>query len=288
MNLSRYAIRPLPDLKTGPQSFVVRLRGAHTNPKSCVFMTSTRLRLSTRARDVLSITYLPEYRSDFDVQVPASPHDYELETNMRRPVRTDRDAARAPRVWPAFGHLGGAHEVVALSDPGTSVSIIALSLGHVRMRGRSGFDPFRQDAVEAYVRSELIRFAVGVGTIVQTNAGGVADTDGVWVRQHESGLILMWGAGGILYSLSVGYRANQADVLFRLWGAAWQDEKDHPTRHIVQLPPKEVKLPRHGGPAPGILPDPAALEPTVLRLVRDLSVLSSAIIMGEPPRRLPN
>lgn len=243
MNLFRYSLSPLGQLLTGSQSSLLSLRDLPLAPPYCVYTTTNTISTTPRSRSWLSVTYYPKFRNKFEVRWPNPADPYSLQDNMGRVLRSDAEALRAPRVWPAYSRNGGAHEIVVTSPASTgAVTVAQPAIEQVQLGGPGGFDRYHGNLVAAYTDVELDAFLRGFGSIVAT-LNDLPGEEEIRLKRHEDQLVVAWQTGQALNSLSVGYRSEPQSFNLTLWGATWRDDLASLSRRLFKVAPVTVQLP---------------------------------------------
>src|SRR4029077_10200199 len=116
ITLFKYSMKGDSQLSPGAQAIIQFTRG-QTKPDQapnffpCAYLTSDNFLDSITASGYLAMTYFPKFRNDFEID-----SSIQLYNNQRDQIN-ESSLASSPRVWPAFGRLGGGHETIILDNP---------------------------------------------------------------------------------------------------------------------------------------------------------------------------
>jgi hypothetical protein len=180
-------------------------------PKSVAYLTPDFIDDSARAQELLSISYAPSYRCKVVVNSPA-----ELIDNQGLPWDWVR---RLPRVWPAFGHVGGANEVLLIGKgQPLPCSVDTFDTGSTG----GSTEAFHQDVVEPFMEDQLIQVLANP-RVRALLTGEQREPDLALVKIVPSGVVVHWKANDLRYTLSLGYREEVAGTSVRMWGDIWRE-----------------------------------------------------------------
>jgi hypothetical protein len=232
------------NLKFSDRDRLIKLNKGSMNPifERAIFFTTDVFQSSIEAKESLSLSYSPKYAFAFDYDPNSCKGT--LYTNEGNPIFGIVNPY-VSRVWPAFGHIGGASEFI-LTDGGEisgtcsksltpNTPLSCLSLSNFPLTPPFVNDIFHQDDTSDYTIPTLCRLSTAAISAIRRgeflflesensegsqSIGSINSARGVSVKfsNHRT---------QTLYSLSVGIKcdlsSNSIQLMF--WGYAWQDWK---------------------------------------------------------------
>jgi hypothetical protein len=204
---------------------LIELVQASVIPTEVAFLSPDIYDSAFWARERLALTYFPRFRSRFRI----TPQDFLVRDNTGNTVAEDQRIDTIPRVWPAFGRRGGAHEILVTWDT-KSLPEVTPDPHHVILFDGGKFDPYSQDNVQDYDFELAIEIAQGIrDAIGQTEA--VRGEDRVFGKVTEDSFVVVTITSGKRhYSLSTAYKLLGNLVRLKFWGYVWYD--DMSLRHL--------------------------------------------------------
>ena len=94
---------------------IIPLKPHRTSFKLGIYLTSYNDIYSRKLEDILSIGYTPHMLYSIDIK-SLRKNGYNLIDNEDNPLKFPLIASNLTRIWPAFGQVGGASEVIATWD----------------------------------------------------------------------------------------------------------------------------------------------------------------------------
>ena len=198
-----------------------------------IFLTSDIFNRPDLAQDKLAITYRPRFRVPIDVSNSLS-----LITNLGVSTNSSLPDFDHSRVWPAFGHTGGAHEYVykCLEECGTHGLnthgvVIEYPTGGLRNffygdSSRILIPPAAGTAIDQYLQStynflSTIRGLEGIEDNRRESKRTVA------LKVTEDGIAVAYVSkmlDAINLSLSLGIKALGQYNVYNMWAYLWSDD----------------------------------------------------------------
>lgn len=238
-----------------------------------LFLTANDFCSPESASQFLAITYQPKWEAKFVVPVGDS-----LVDNWGSVIPSHiTDLATIKRVWPAFGKVGGATELVEKQRKLTPVSPARAAFPH-----GGTFDWYARDSVgagysltNANFRKELIsNVAAFIARDIRDDPRKDNALEFVAGKVDDSSFVVAWRANQAVcsYSISCGFREfnnTRRGLATELccWGALWDDKTDelgiirrhaYPIQRHLRLSTSidQLRLEWHAHPAsqrPGLL-----------------------------------
>ena len=206
-----------------------------------IFFTTDAIQFSIDAKEILSLSYSPKHAFAFDYkQISCRGILY---TNNGDTISHEVYPHNS-RVWPAFGHLGGASEFILTDSMKISEIYSKFSNPNKPFNCPLLFDfplnppfvndIFHQDDTSDYttpillklssiafqaIKSEKLSFPEN-GELREYTIGSIKTSSGVSIRLSQSHM-------QTIYSLSIGIKCDLSSksIQLMLWGYAWQDWK---------------------------------------------------------------
>lgn len=255
MEIITYRMNDKEDLEFSDRNLLIRLNKGQRTPifERAIFFTPDFFPLSVEAKENLSLSYSPRFALVFNY---LSRHcNGRLYTNDGAPIPEPEYAnGNIPmckvrfnnsKVWPAFGHLGGASELV-LSDGTKASGQCENSVNRnsplgcepiLRQKMREPYidDVFHQDDTTDYTLPSILKILSS--RIIQAisepenftfpeNAED-QESPGIGTINISNGVSIRFLARSaqILYSLSIGIKCDlmSKSIVLMFWGYGWQD-----------------------------------------------------------------
>ena len=231
------------------RSLIIKLRKQNKVPnfERALFFTTRMFHDSLKAKESLSISYSPKCMMSFAFD--PSTCTYQIYTNEGKRIRLPLTDTNIPLIWPAFGHLGGAPELIITerganvntgspcdtpppNDSNPSNAFNCTVIGHGKLSSPYIDDLHRQDdvshystaflqqvasnAISAILEEEFSFYGAGNEREEYQFIGNLRGSEGVSFHLGMNN----WNTH---YSLSIGKRCYLHGIELMVWGYAWQD-----------------------------------------------------------------
>jgi hypothetical protein len=223
--IARYGLQTWDVVAPDARQNLVRLPtgvGVAPTLEKVAFLTTDRHLDGMVAANYLATTYSPSCctmlsREGGDILID----------NLGYPVTDDQVEARSrlSRVWPAFGHHGGSHELLLKKGQ------LKRTASHWLVRGGL-FDEYRQNNTDIYDPDSLMSIA----SIIWSNVNTIPEQkkEGASGKIAEAGLVIHWFGAGGEYSISVAVDQRPTEMRLMFWGYRWIDDEDGLSRWFTR------------------------------------------------------
>lgn len=236
MELYRYSINKLSAITCPSEDYIFSIaRNVLRNitkrnlgkihPKArVVYLTPRLINEANYAQDKLALTYSPMYVSILKPDVQDSF------------INNEGDIIGLAngwilRSWPAFGHSGGAPEILLKCDELGTVNFERIS--PILNGGR--LDPFIMDLVSLPYNDTLLIVRALILAFAQSSSEFEEDEYGpLKVKMTPSEIVLKFEVRGVNVSLSFSYFIfDQSTTIVRVFETTWYDDEPLRTRHML-------------------------------------------------------
>jgi len=206
-------------------------------PTEVAFLSPDLYGSAVCARERLALTYFPRFRAQFKI----GPGIFVTRDNVGDIVNESRTIVSIPRVWPAFGRLGGGREILVTWDPKKTAKVKPEPCFATLFDGGK-FDSYSQDNVQDYDFELAMEIAQGIrDAIGQTEA--FQGEERIFGKITESGFVVVTIRSATRhYSLSVAYKLLGNLVKLKFWGFVWRDDANvrylfGPLTEVIEVDP---------------------------------------------------
>lgn len=216
--IARYGLESWDTVAPQGRENLVRLppgKGVAPTLESVAFLTTDRHLDGMAAANYLATTYSPSWctilsRGGGDILID----------NLGYSLTDDQLEAKShlTRVWPAFGHHGGSHELLLKKGQ------LKRTASQWLVRGGL-FDEYRQNNVDVYDSGSLQSIATVVWS--EVNAAPEQKREGTSGKITEAGLAIHWFGAEGEYSISVAVDQRPTEMRLIFWGYRWFDDEDN-------------------------------------------------------------
>jgi len=237
MILNHYSLsQPMVPLELHDNSTIMRFTKAKVDSPTknrAIYVTTESYVDSDLAREMLSVTYYPKYVATIDGDANKG-----LQLVNNRNEALNSKTSNVTRVWPAFGKLGGSHELLI-----THPDKIAGVIGELANGGAP--DMWHQDAVENYdpVTVTLIASAI-ISALAESPDAGFLPPDGesYSAKAVGNGLAINSSLKDKNVTLSAAWKNLTVVPEFKLWACLWRDYEEFSIRAILRPYSESVPL----------------------------------------------
>lgn len=205
-----------------PQPFEGILQNTGGSITEGVFLTTNEFNCPREASDYLAITYTPKYENVFELSESEKADQVEF-INPNYYINYQADKKECPsRVWPAFGHHGGACEIVLIKG------LLTCKVTNDKFPDGGEFDEYRLDSTKAdMIFANKLFNLCREWLVSKQKRFSIKVMDGL-------GIVLSWLGedSECYYSISCAYKEDQGATRLKFWGYVWHDDEQNFIRRL--------------------------------------------------------